>query len=107
MTRRLKNYDIFDSYEHVVHYSDKTLRRMLKKYGFKIIKAFIGKPVQTPVWHDYVGQYYQYPSPWVLDPKRQSLRLIFYWVSRLEFWIRGMKVGYLAPNIAVIAKKII
>ncbi len=55
MTRRLKNYDIFDSYEHVVHYSDKTLRRMLKKYGFKIIKAFIGKPVQTPVWHDYVG----------------------------------------------------
>ncbi len=106
ITRRLKNYDIFDSYEHVVHYSDKTLRKMLKKYGFKIIKTTIGKPIQIPIWHNYVGQYYQYPSPWVLDPVRRSLRTIFYWMSRLEFWMRWKRVGYLAPNITVITKKI-
>jgi 2-polyprenyl-3-methyl-5-hydroxy-6-metoxy-1,4-benzoquinol methylase len=105
MTRGLENYDLFDSYEHLVHYSHKTLQSMLEKHRFKIMKTTISKPVQTPVWHDYVGQYYQYPSPWVLDPKRQSLRLILYWFSRLEFWIRWKKVGYLAPNIAVIAIK--
>lgn len=106
ITRRLKNFDIFDSYEHVVHYSHKTLRKMLRKYGFKIIKTTVGKPIQIPVWHKYVGQYYQYPSPWVLDPVTRSLRTIFYWLSLLEFWIRRKRVGYLAPNITAIATKI-
>jgi SAM-dependent methyltransferase len=103
---RLKDYDLFDAYEHLVHYSDKTLRHMLEKYGFKIVKIAIGKPIQVPVWHNYIGQYYQYPSPWILDPMTQSMRTIFYWLSLLEFWIRCRKVGYLAPNIIAIAKKI-
>lgn len=102
---RLKNYDIFDSYEHLVHYSQKTLRCMLEKNGFRVLKTIIGKPVQVPVWHKYVGQYYQYPSPWILNPKTQSLRTIFYWLSFLELWIRWKRVGYLAPNFIVIAKK--
>jgi len=106
MTGRLRNYDLFDSYEHLVHYSDKTLRKMLEKYRFKIIKITIGKPIQIPVWHNYIGQYYQYPSPWILDPLTQSLRVVFYWLSLLEFWIRARRIGYLAPSIIAIAKKI-
>lgn len=106
ITLRLKDYDIFDSYEHVVHYSQKTLSSMLKKHGFKIIKKCIGRPMQTPVWHNYVGQYYQYPTPWVLDAKTQSLRSLFYYLSLLEFWLKGKRIGYLAPNIIVIAKKV-
>lgn len=43
------DYDIFDSYEHVVHCSDLTLREMLEKYGFKMLKIKIGKPIQLPV----------------------------------------------------------
>lgn len=104
---RLKNYDIFDSYEHVVHYSQKTLRAMLEKSGFKVIKFFIGKPIQLPVWHNYVGQYYQYPTPWPLDFKKQSLRVIFYILSLIEYRLRLNRIGYLAPNIIVIAKKVI
>ena len=103
---RLKDYDLFDSYEHVVHYSDKTLRCMLEKYGFKMIKTFIGRPIQIPVWHRYLGQYYLYPSPWHLDFKRQSARLISYWLSLIEFRLRLNKIGYLAPNIVTIAKKV-
>lgn len=106
ITGRLKNYDIFDSYEHVVHYSQETLKLMLEKYGFKVIKTFIGKPIQLPAWHNYVGQYYQYPTPWCLDFKRQSARAIFYILSMIEYRIRLNKVGYLAPNIIVIAKKV-
>ncbi|NQS99798.1 MAG: class I SAM-dependent methyltransferase, partial [Candidatus Omnitrophica bacterium] len=86
--KRLKNYDLFDSYEHLVHYSHSSLRDMLKKYGFKIIKTTIDRPIQTPVWHNYLGQYYQYPTPWVLDARKQSLRVVFYWLSLCEFWIR-------------------
>jgi SAM-dependent methyltransferase len=102
---RLWKSDIFDSYEHVVHYSQITLQKMLEKTGFKVVKFYIGRPMQTPVWHNYVGQYYQYPSPWCLDYKRQTMRTLLYLLSRLEYSISGGKIGYLAPNIIAIAKK--
>lgn len=102
---RLKDYDIFDSYEHVVHYSSATLKKMLEKNGFKLIKIKIGKPIQVPVWHRYVGHYYQYSSPWVLDSKRQTARSFLYFLSNLEFFLFGGNIGYLAPNITFIAKK--
>ena len=102
---RLKNYDIFDSYEHVVHYSGDTLKKMLKKYGFEVIKTKIGSPIQLPAWHKYVGSYYQYPSPWRLDYQRQTARNLLYLLSKIEFYLYGKNIGYLAPNIIVIAKK--
>lgn len=103
---KLKDYDIFDSYEHVVHYSDKTLKKMLEKYGFKVIKVKIGRPIQLPVWHKYVGHYYQYPSPWCLDYKRQTGRTLLYLLSKMEFYLLGKRIGYLAPNIIAVANKI-
>jgi 2-polyprenyl-3-methyl-5-hydroxy-6-metoxy-1,4-benzoquinol methylase len=101
----LRNYDIFDSYEHIAHYSQQTLSAMLKGSGFKPVKFFIGKPIQIPVWHNYVGHYYQYPTPWLLDFKRQSARRIFYLLSLIEYRLKLNKIGYFAPNIIVISKK--
>jgi SAM-dependent methyltransferase len=105
LARRLKDYDIFDSYEHVIHYSGNTLKKMLKKYGFELIMAKIGSPIQLPVWHKYVGAYYQYPSPWRLDYQRQTARNILYLLSKIEFYLTGKHIGYLAPNIIAIARK--
>ncbi len=102
---RLGMLDIFDSYEHVVHYSSSTLRKMLESEGFKVRKQLIAPPIQIPVWHHFVGQYYQYPSPWALDWKRQTARTITYYASRLESLAMGGKVGSLAPNIVVVAEK--
>ncbi len=106
ITGNLNDYDIFDSYEHVIHYSEKTLRAMLGKYGFRVIKTYLGKPIQLPVWHNYVGAYYQYPSPWYLAPKRHLTRLCFYFLSLIEFNLRFNRIGYFAPNIIAIAKKV-
>lgn len=100
-----KNYDIFDSYEHLAHYTSGTLKRVLSDCGFKIEKILIGKPIQLPVWHKYVGHFYLYPSPWALDPINQTLRLLFYWISRIEFLLRFNNIGYFAPNIIMIAAK--
>lgn len=102
---RLEDYDIFDSYEHLVHYSSETIKKMLKKHNFTVLKTKIGGPIQLPVWHKYVGSYYQYPSPWGLDFKRQSARNILFLLSWIEFLLRMGRVGHLAPNIIAIAKK--
>lgn len=105
MTNRLKDCDIFDSYEHLIHYTHKTFKKMLKYCGFKVKRVFIGKPIHCPVWHKYVGHYYQYPTPWVLDFKKQSARNFLYYLSLIEYRLRLYSIGYLAPNIIVIAKK--
>ena len=101
---RLSQHDIFDSYEHVVHYSPLALKSMLEGAGFIVKKFYIGRPIQLPAWHKLVGQYYQYPSPWFLDSKNHTLRELFYWVSRVEYLLRGGKIGYFASNIIAIAE---
>jgi 2-polyprenyl-3-methyl-5-hydroxy-6-metoxy-1,4-benzoquinol methylase len=101
---KAKDYDIFDSYEHVTYYSHNTLKAMLESCGFKIKKVFIGRPIQLPVWHKYVGRYYQYPSPWFLDWKNHMLRAMFYWFSKIERALRLGNIGYFAPNIIMIAE---
>ena len=102
---QLEGYDIFDSYEHVIHYCEPTLKKMLQKQGFQVIQFKIGRPVQIPAWHHYLGQYYQYPTPWRLDYKRQSARSILHFLSQVEFYLYARHIGYLAPNIIVIARK--
>lgn len=102
---KLKDYNVFDSYEHVVHYSGLTLKKMLEKYGFDVLKLKIGSPIQLPVWHKHVGHYYQYPSPWCLDYKRKTARSLLYFLSQVEFYLSGQNIGYLAPNIIAIARK--
>ncbi|HAZ10432.1 MAG TPA: hypothetical protein DCY56_04925 [Candidatus Omnitrophica bacterium] len=102
---KVKDYDIFDSYEHVTHFTHKTLKRILAECGFKVTKSYIGKPIQLPVWHKYVGHYYQYPSPWFLDLKNYAMRSLFYWISKVERVLRFGNIGYFAPNIIVIAQR--
>lgn len=105
MIKKVGDYDIFDSYEHLIHYTQKTLKRMLEECGFKIKRIFIGRPIQVPVWHKHVGHYYQYPSPWFLDAKNYILRWVFYWISMVERVLRFGNIGYFAPNIVIVAVK--
>lgn len=95
---------VWDSYEHVVHYTDHTLAKMLARASFDVLKITIGKPIQLPVWHQYVGRYYLYPSPWHLDWKRHAGRAACYWLSWPERLARLGSIGWFAPNIVVIAK---
>jgi 2-polyprenyl-3-methyl-5-hydroxy-6-metoxy-1,4-benzoquinol methylase len=67
---RVTQHGVWDSYEHVVHYTDSTLRRMLRKGGFRVLELHTAQPVQIPVWHHHVGHYFQYPSPVALDWRR-------------------------------------
>jgi len=104
-TGKVKDYDIFDSYEHVTHFTHKTLKRMLAECGFKVSESYIGKPIQLPAWHKYLGYYYQYPSPWFLDWKNYTMRSLFYWISKVERVLRFGNIGYFAPNIIMIAQR--
>ena len=102
---RTPKLGVWDSYEHVVHYTDRTLRTMLERAGFEVMRITIGKPIQTPIWHEYVGRYYQYPPPWILDWKRRLGRSALYWLSWPERAFRFGSIGWFAPNIAAIARK--
>jgi SAM-dependent methyltransferase len=99
------NQKLWDSYEHVVHYTDRTLAAMLDRAGFDVVKMTIARPVQLPAWHEHVGRYYLHASPPVLDWKRHLGRSAFYWLSWPERVCRGGSIGAFAPNIVAIARK--
>lgn len=96
---------VWDSYEHVVHYTESTPASALERSGFHVLRIATAKPIQAPIWHEYVGHYCLYPSPWLLDWKRHLGRSAFYWLSRAERLFRRNVVGSFAPNIVALARK--
>jgi len=96
-------HDIFNSYEHVAHYTPATIKKILHKAGFKVKKCFIPLPIHPPVWANLVGHYYQYPSPFILDWKRILLRNLFWQTGKMEKLL-GMKIRF-APDLMFIIEK--
>ncbi len=97
------NQDDFDSYEHVVHYTDETLAKMLRSSGFEPFDIFIEPPIQLPSWHRLVGHYYQHTSPFLLDWKTQAARETLYRLAFVEKLV-ARRVGWLGPNIGALAR---
>jgi SAM-dependent methyltransferase len=47
---RLGQFDVFDSREHIVHYTESTLRRMVEEQGFRDATFYVPRPIQTGAW---------------------------------------------------------
>jgi SAM-dependent methyltransferase len=104
IARRTPSHGIWDAYEHVVHYTETTLRTMLRSAGYEPLTVTFARPVQVPVWHLHVGQYYQYPSPWLLDARRHLGRSGFHHLARIERGLRGGRIGACAQNLVAVAR---
>jgi 2-polyprenyl-3-methyl-5-hydroxy-6-metoxy-1,4-benzoquinol methylase len=98
-----KNMNVWDCYEHVVHYTPQTFRKMVESCGYKVRSCFIPLPIHPPVWANLVGHYYQDPSPFILDWKRITLRNLFYYTGKIEFALRG-KTRF-GPDLMFIVEK--
>lgn len=103
LTGKGSSMDIWDCCEHVVHYTKKTFKQMAEENGFKIKSFFIPLPIHSPIWAHLVGHYYQYPSPFILDWKRISIRNIFYYLGKIEKIIGG-KIRF-GPDLMFILNK--
>lgn len=90
--KRDEMLDIWDSCEHVVHYTPDTMKKMAALTGFKIRKQFIPLPIHPPIWAKLVGHYYQYPSPYILDWKRVMMRTLFYRIGSVELKLRNKSI---------------
>ena len=103
ITGKGKGMDIWDCYEHVVHYTPGTFRKMAENAGFKMKASFIPLPIHSPIWANLVGHYYQYPSPFILDWKRVLLRNLFFYIGRIEFGLFGK--SRFGPDLMFIIEK--
>jgi 2-polyprenyl-3-methyl-5-hydroxy-6-metoxy-1,4-benzoquinol methylase len=103
LLRKENQHSIFNSYEHVGHYTPNTMKKILEKTGFKIEELVIPLPIHPPVWANLVGHYYQYPSPFILDWKRILLRNLFWQAGKIEK-VLGLKIRF-APDLMFIIKK--
>jgi len=82
----LRQVEIFDAKEHVVHYTAETLRRVLEGGGFQIRFAFVPRPIQDGAW-------------W-----KRALRSVAYRLAQAQRALGG-GFGELATDIAVMAAK--
>jgi SAM-dependent methyltransferase len=97
--------DIFDSREHVVHYTKETIIKMLDKGGFKVNSVGISLPIQTPTWRALVGRCYEYPTPWCVDWKNKFIRSALYYLAFIFYYLSGGKISPFSSNITVFAQK--
>jgi 2-polyprenyl-3-methyl-5-hydroxy-6-metoxy-1,4-benzoquinol methylase len=95
--------DLWNCREHVVHYTYATFEKMVSSSGYSIKAYFIPPPIHYPVWQYYVGHYYQYPSPFILDWKRIILRNSFYTLGKVEKLL-NLKLEF-APDLMFIVEK--
>lgn len=103
LTGKGNNMDIWDCYEHVVHYTPTTFEKMITKCGFNIKSFFIPMPIHTPIWADLVGHYYLHTSPFILDWKRITIRNIFYYIGKMErLFFKKIRFG---PDLMFIIQK--
>ena len=96
---------LWDAYEHVVHYTDGTLKRMIEGSGLRVVEVTTARPVQTPNWHELVGHYYQYPTPALMDMRRKAVRSGFHALSGMERALRFGKLGYFAQSVVALARQ--
>lgn len=99
----IKNKEFFNAYEHLAHYTPKTISNILNRNGFVIIKKIIPLPIHPPVWSERVGHCYQHKSPFMHDWKRILVRKLFYCIGKIEYTF-GLKVRF-APDFMYIIKK--
>jgi 2-polyprenyl-3-methyl-5-hydroxy-6-metoxy-1,4-benzoquinol methylase len=80
------DFDIFDSREHVVHYTPETLTRVLRDSGFARADFYVPLPIQSGAW-------------W-----KRTAREGLYWAARAQHTLTG-RVGPAATDLAVLAWK--
>lgn len=83
---RQERFDIFDSREHVVHYTVETLGALLKQAGFARVEFYVPRPIQSGAWWQHFA------------------RALLYLAARLEHVLFG-RIGAPATDLAVLAWK--
>jgi hypothetical protein len=54
---RQDGFDIFDSREHVIHYTPETLSRLLRDAGFSRVRFYVPRPIQAGAWWKRAGRF--------------------------------------------------
>lgn len=85
-TLKLESFDIFDSREHVVHYSQETLTKMLEKAGLGVKMFYVPRPIQTGDSWKKIGR----AGAWSL--------------AKLAFFCTGT-LGPISTDVACVAEK--
>ena len=98
------NLYTWNAYEHVIHYTVDTFSKIVDKHGFKVIYKHIPFPIHPPVWAQYVGHYYQYPSPFVLDWQKRLARNLLYLLGKIELFLMGRST--FSPDVMFVLKKL-
>lgn len=95
---------IFGPTTRLFKYSDGSLRNLLEKNGFEIVRVMQGPVIQKPFWEKYTGLKLPQAMPLFMGWWRRLLAHLLYVVGQTEYYVTG-RVGYFSTSLLIIAKK--
>lgn len=97
---------VFDAEEHVCHYTEKTLRRMVECEGLEFVSIQPGRPVQWAGSAQIIdGIHMQHAMPWYAGFGLRATRSVLYWIARF-FWIfDASRVAPTATNALAVVRR--
>ena len=97
---------VFDAEEHVCHYTEVTLRRMLESEGLEFLSIQPGRPVQWAGKAQIIdGIHMQHTMPWYRGFAVRSARAMLYWVARFLRILDRTRVPPTATNALAVARR--
>ncbi len=93
----------FSPSRRVVHYTLRSLRRLVVAVGLEWVRGGAAPVVDSPVWSSMVGLWLETESPWYVDTRGKLARRLLRALGVAEQVLSGW--NHFSPSIYVIARK--
>jgi SAM-dependent methyltransferase len=95
----------FTPSRRVVHYTRRTLRRLMESLGLDVITVGHCRPISMPPWRSLTGLSLEVAPPWWLRPGPRIARWLLHGLGRLESAMTGGRKNHLSQSVYIVARK--
>lgn len=89
--------------KRVAHYNNKTIQKLAETLNMDVIKTGFFLPIDSPVWHKYVGIHLEIENPWFLGIKERLVRKILHILGLVEYFF--IRKNHFSQAVYIIARK--
>jgi 2-polyprenyl-3-methyl-5-hydroxy-6-metoxy-1,4-benzoquinol methylase len=89
--------------KRVAHYNNKTIKILAESLNLEILNIGFFLPIDSPVWHKYLGLHLEIENPWWLGVKERIVRKTLHVFGLIEFFF--LRKNHFSQAVYVVARK--
>lgn len=95
--------EAFAPSKRVAHYNKTTLKLLLEKAGFQVLKVGYLEPVHSPIWLKYTGLWLEFEAPFKFQWKEVVSRKIIHLLGKMESLF--IRMNHFSQGVYIVARK--